>query len=188
MQQMVDKPGLPTRKPPRPFGVTLAIVLSVVLYTVLPLLQVLLLLSIRSRFSGAAVPGMSGDGALAAGANFVGLDDAGLVLQVVFGLMLLVLALLAWRGQPRAGRWLFIGAVVGLAAWSGGAALLNILRPADVSAGLDSGRDVERGLLLVRTAFSVLVALYVVWYLNRAPARAFYRGYYLPAPEETTHS
>ncbi len=171
-------------KPPRPFGVTLAIALSIILYTVLPLLQVLLVLGIRSRFAAAPVPGTSGDGAFAAGANFVGLDDAGLLLQVVFGVMLFVLAILAWRGRPRAARWLFIGAVVGLAAWTGGAALVNVLRPVEISAGLDSGRDLERGLLMARTAFSLLVALYVVWYLNRAPARAFYRGYYLPAPED----
>jgi hypothetical protein len=29
---------------------------------------------------------------------------------------------------------------------------------------------------------SALVSFYVVWYLNRGPARAFYRGYYLPDP------
>ena len=31
----------------------------------------------------------------------------------------------------------------------------------------------------------LFVLVYVVWYMNRGPARAFYRGYYLTDPAET---
>jgi hypothetical protein len=40
---------------------------------------------------------------------------------------------------------------------------------------------------VLRDSYFVLgggVMLYTLWYMNRGPARAFYRGYYLPAPPD----
>ncbi|MDZ4768704.1 MAG: hypothetical protein SGJ24_06215 [Chloroflexota bacterium] len=170
------------RTPPRTFGLSLAILVSVILFTVLPLLQVLLVVAIRSRLA-AVVPGGSDDGAIAVGANFVGLTDSSLLLQIALGVGFAIIALLAWRGRPRGIRWVMIAAVLGITGTSALLALINLAAPAEVSVGIDSGRDLERGLLVARTSLSALVALYVLWYMNRAPARAFYRGYYLPAPD-----
>jgi hypothetical protein len=46
-----------------------------------------------------------------------------------------------------------------------------------------SGGSLDKLAILLRPTlfiFYVVLPLYVVWYLNRAPSRAFYRGYYLP--------
>jgi hypothetical protein len=40
-----------------------------------------------------------------------------------------------------------------------------------------------RSLLASRALLTLLVPLYVLWYMNRAPARAFYRGCYLAEPD-----
>ena len=50
----------------------------------------------------------------------------------------------------------------------------------------DSSLDLGRTLAAAQVPLFVLVPLYVLWYLNRAPARAFYRGYYLPDPADKT--
>jgi hypothetical protein len=47
-------------------------------------------------------------------------------------------------------------------------------------AGLTSGDAFFSALDTGRIVIGVLVFLYVYWYMNRAPARAYYRGYYLP--------
>lgn len=168
-------------KPPRTLGLSLAIVAAVLLFTVLPLLHAGLLLAFRLRIARVTVPGS--DVPFAVGGNFDGLTDSALGLQVALGVTFMIIAIFAWVGRPRAIRWVMMAAVLGLTLVSAGIALGSVLVPQTVNSGLDSAAAVGRGAALVRLGVSVLLALYVLWYMNRGPARAFYRGHYLPAPE-----
>lgn len=173
-------------KPPRTLGISLAILASVMLFTILPLLQVAILLALRARLGemSLALPNGGESGApFAVGSEYEGIADASLWIQVVFGVVFLGIAALAWRGRPARIRFALVGAVILLTAFTIVTSAAPLMTSPDPSAGLDSGAALRDVLLSGRLIMSVLVAFYVVWYLNRAPARAFYRGYYLAAPE-----
>jgi hypothetical protein len=56
---------------------------------------------------------------------------------------------------------------------------VGVTRPGPtLDQGIDSAQSLSNTVLTGRIVGSILVALYVIWYANRAPARAFYRGYY----------
>jgi hypothetical protein len=76
-----------------------------------------------------------------------------------------------------------IAAVLLLTGLTAAIGLINVFMPDSIAVGLDSGRALAQQLQVTRIAFSTLIALYVLWYMNRAPARAFYRGAYLPEPD-----
>src|SRR6185436_16147876 len=85
--------------PPRPFGVTLAIIASLILFTIFPLLQVGMLLSVRLHFSNIS---FQDDGLqpFAMGADFLGIPDSKIFLQAIIALIFLIIAFFAWRGRP----------------------------------------------------------------------------------------
>lgn len=176
-----------SKKPPRTLGLSIAILASLMLFTILPLLQVSLIYAVQYRFSSINLPD-PGDSSqssapIATGGTFSGANDAILSLQIVLGMAYLPLAVMAWRGRPRSIRIVIIGTVIVLMVVTAVFAVATLTAPQSPQFGMDSGRDVERSLLISRTVFSALIALYVVWYMNRGPARAFYRGYYLPESE-----
>jgi hypothetical protein len=168
------------QKPGRPLGVSIAIVASVMLFSVFPLLDGLLLLVFRWRLRDFRMEDSALGQPMLMGSNFTGLTDDVLLVHVVLALVFLVIAVLAWRGRPASIRYVMIAAVLLIMAYTAVSSLLPVLQPVDFQSGFDSGRDVLRGLILSRLGASALISLYVLWYLNRAPARAFYRGYYLP--------
>lgn len=178
---------VPSEKPGRPLGVTLAILLSVFLFTVYPLVIVAGVLIIENRFEQMAerpeVSAEEGIAPVATGGDFRGgITDAQLLLQGGLALVFLVLAFFAWRGRPAFMRYVFMAAVLLLTL----VAVLPMLAPdAAAQEGLSGGslEGLFNSVYLGRVVAAVLVALYVIWYLNRGPARAFYRGYYLPEPE-----
>jgi hypothetical protein len=98
----------------------------------------------------------------------------------VNGLLFLVIALLAWRGRPPMIRFAFIAGVIYLTVVTILLTAVSQMNQPSVEQGLDSGAQFVDSLLTGRLVMSLLVALYVIWYVNRGPARAFYRGYYLP--------
>jgi len=173
-------------KPPRTFGLSIAILASVVLFSVLPMLQVLIVNVVQARFNNVDLA-MGADGEagipLIGGARIEGVSNAGLTIQIALGIAYLPLAFLAWRGRPRQIRFVIVAMVVGLTILT---LLVAILMPRiapNAVQGIDSSGDLQRQLLITRTLVSIGIALYVVWYMNRAPARAFYRGSYLTARE-----
>lgn len=175
-------------KPPRTLGLSLAILASVMLFTVFPMIQVAMILLIRYRFQNAEVniPGENSTVApVAVGSAFAGLDDTTLWVQLVFGVIFLVIAVCAWRGRPRWIRFVMLAAVVLLTLVTIALSLAPLVTNPDFAQGIDSGAAIRSVLLSGRMLLSILVALYVVWYINRGPARAYYRGYYLPVPEST---
>lgn len=169
-------------KPGRPLGLSIAIVTSVMLFSLLPLLQVGILLLLRERFR--AVEYLEGGGAV--GSYMLGIPDSRLLLQSALGLAFLVIAAAAWRGKPAKIRIVLVAAVLFLTTLTIALDLSALAQPTASHEGFDSSAALTDSLQRARIAVSVLVGLYVVWYVNRGPARAFYRGYYLVPPEETT--
>ncbi|MGQ9887930.1 MAG: hypothetical protein ACUVSX_05505 [Aggregatilineales bacterium] len=168
-------------KPGRPLGLSIAIITSVMLFSLLPLLQVGILLLLRERFG--AVEYLEGGGAV--GSYMLGISDSKLLVQFALGLAFLLIAAAAWRGRPSRIRIVLIAAVLFLTALTIVFDLSALAQPAAPDEGFDSSADLTDNLQRARVALSVLVGLYVIWYVNRGPARAFYRGYYLAPPEET---
>ncbi|MBK8026121.1 MAG: hypothetical protein IPK19_33230 [Chloroflexi bacterium] len=156
------------------------------LFTLLPLLQVSVIYLIQYRISQMSMPVDGGAGQsvpFAVGGSSEGVTDAGLIIQVVLGLAYVPLALMAWRGRPRSIRLIIMGFVVALTAITVVLMVANLTSSPSIQSGIDSGGDLARQLTIGRTVLSALIALYVVWYLNRGPARAFFRGHYLTEPE-----
>src|SRR5690606_19300873 len=96
--------------------------------------------------------------------------------QAILAITILILCILAWRGRPRWVRsallWmvLIIDAiyVLGMIAW--------FTRPPDFSQGITSADNLAAPLQGGYFVLLVLTTSYLVWYLNREPARAFFRG------------
>ena len=173
-------------KPPRTLGISLAILLSVFLFTVLPLLQLAVLLIIQYRVQSIQIGrtlDVSGD-PIAVGGSFGGLSNELLIIQVILGLIFLVIAVFAWRGRPESVRYLMIIGVSLLTVLYVWDLIASLLTPPTPSMGLDSGAEITRALLCAHLFANLLVPLYVIWYLNRAPARAFFHGAYLDDPRE----
>ncbi len=170
-------------KPGRPLGLSIAIIASTMLFSLLPLAQALFYLSFKIRFQN--IEFLEGGGAV--GGSIEGISDLHLALQFVIGIGFLVLAFFAWRGKPAFMRLLFVGAVLVLAAATIISTLLSFRSPVTVEQLFDPVAALSDTLVRARLIFTLLITLYVVWYVNRGPARAFYRGYYLNEPEEGEH-
>jgi hypothetical protein len=176
-------------KPGRPFGLSLAIIASVMLFTLIPLMQVSMVLLVQYRLQSTTLSIGSDSGEvqpIAVGGDFTGVSDSALFVQTLLGLAFLMIAVFAWRGRPSFIRSVFVAAVGGLTLLTLVASALPLLAQPDLQSGFDSGAGISHSLLSTRIVFSLLVPLYVVWYSNRAPARAFFLGYDLA--ESTTEA
>lgn len=169
----MDKPG-------RPLGLSLAIVLSILIFALLPLLQAGFVLLLRQQFANIEFLEEGG----AYGGSIDGISDARLIFSSVSGLLFLVIGVMAWRGKPQIIRYVFVAAVIVITAASIGVSLLTLNASATIEQGIDSSGQLGDTLLIFQMAVSVLIAAYVIWYTNRGPARAFYRGYYLQSSPE----
>ncbi len=163
------------QRPGRPLGLSLAIIISLMLFSVLPIAQVIIFLALRQRFQNMEF--LEGGGAIGGDMQF---SDSALIWQVIGGAIFLVIAVLAWRGKPTSIRYVLIIAVLILTAITIGITLVSLNSAPDIQFGVDSAQSLQDSLLRGRLIVTALVSLYVVWYVNRGPARAFYRGYYLP--------
>jgi len=169
-----------TQKPGRPLGVSLAVLLSIVWYSMLPLLVIAWVLLVERRVS--QIGGETG--AAFSGGNFRGgITNADLILQCVVALAFLVVAVLTWRGRPKSIRWVMMAAVLLMGGYT---ALVRFVSLLSNRSNLEGGSldAVFNAAANSYVLIGLLIPLYVIWYLNRAPARAFYRGYYLTRPAE----
>jgi len=174
-------------KPPRTVGVSLAILASVMLFTILPLLQIAAPLLIQYRLSRVDIPssdGLSTVQPIAVGGELEGVSGGETLMQVVLSGLFLVIAIGAWLGRPRWIRGVMIGAVLILLFVTVVTSITTLNTPSDINSGLDSSQSLTSTLVYSRLALSALVTLYVLWYMNRGPARAFYRGHYLQRSEQ----
>jgi hypothetical protein len=171
-------------KPGRPFGVSLAIIASACLFSILPLLQVGLVLMVRQHFLNMDFQ-ESGMEVIAMGGDLLGVPESSLILQTFLSFLFMFIAVFAWRGKPESMRFILVGAVFSLTVIK----LISVVAPLFAQQTIQLGANSLDGIMqsLARGQFvlELLVFLYVVWYMNRGPARAFYRGYYLPEPMET---
>ena len=169
------------QRPPRPFGVTLAIIASLILFTIFPLIEVGMLLSVRLHFSNISFQD-DGPQPFAMGADFLGIPDSKIFLQAIIALIFLIIAFFAWRGRPPFMRYVLMLTCAGSTLYNILSVIVGQFSQQNLAAGLSSLDSVLNSLSLGEFVISLLVTFYVVWYLNRGPARAFYRGYYLPMP------
>lgn len=171
------------QRPPRPLGVSLAIVTSVFLFTLLPISQVILIVVVRQHFMNLSFP--SGLQPTAVGGDFLGVPASSLFLQTVLALVFLIVAVAAWRGRRPAMRFVMVLTVIALTAIKLISLITQSAAPQSLENGISSGNGLFNALSAGQFVTELIVMLYVVWYMNRGPARAFYRGYYLPTPTES---
>jgi hypothetical protein len=168
-------------RPGRPFGVSLAIIASTFLFTLLPLLQVAAVLLVQRHFLNMQFEEYGLD-PVAMGGDFLGVPQSSVFIQTVLSLIFLMIAVQAWRGRPEAIRFIIVAAVFGLTAIKFISLIAQALSQPDPQAGFSSLDSVIQSLGVGQLVIETLVVLYVAWYMNRGPARAFYRGYYLSDP------
>lgn len=171
------------RKPGRPLGVTLAIAASLFSFCLLPLLQAAMILAVRQHFADLNLPA-SEPQPFAVGADFLGISESALLIQTVLAFLFLGVALFAWRGRPANVRHVFVGTVIIYTAIKLLTLIPQMLTQQSLETGFSSGDALMTTLSQGQFALDLIVMLYVIWYMNRGPARAFYRGYYLPSPSE----
>lgn len=171
-------------RPPRTFGLSIAILTSAVLFGVLPLMLVGLFLTVQMRFGD--VYSEAGGQPLAVGADIIGIPTERIILQVILAAGFLVIAGIAWRGRPAVIRWVLVAAVLGLTALELVLAIIPS-SPAPLSeVGYSSLDSIAATLMRWQVAVKLLVSLYIVWYFNRRPARDFFRGMAAPTgPDES---
>ncbi|MBZ0307642.1 MAG: hypothetical protein K8I82_16360 [Anaerolineae bacterium] len=172
-------------KPGRPLGVTLAIVMSVVWFSVLPFMQIGLILLVQQRFQHLDFAS-TGVEPIAVGGDFLGVPAVTLVIQAILGSLFFGLSIFAWRGRPAWMRLALPLAVVSLTLIILAFTVQQTGVEPDLQAGISSAAGLSGTLLEGQFFGGLLLTVYVGWYLNRGPARAFYRGYYLSRPTAQT--
>jgi hypothetical protein len=147
----------------RPLGLSIAILAAAGLYGFLPLIPAMLVLLAIIR--GYALK----DPAILSGTDF---NDPMTWINTVLSLATLVACVLAWRGRPVGSRRFLLVLV-----WLGTVLRLIVtVQSLTVSQGYPSNiNEFFRPIALCQTPFLLIVPLYITWYLNRAPARAFYQ-------------
>ena len=175
------------QRPPRPFGVTLAILASLILFTVFPLIQVGMLALVQLHFSRVQFEEAELQPVFM-GADILGVPEWRIILQAVIAIVFLVIAFFAWRGRPAVMRYVLIASCILLTLYSVVSAVIVQAGQYNQELGASSIDSVLVSVALGQFGLGILVTLYVIWYLNRGPARAFYRGYYLPMPEGSTEA
>ena len=175
-------------KPPRTLGIALAIMLSTLFYTVLPLVFVGFTYSLKHRMQSSGIMIGSGDVEIPGGSvGFMSITNVELGLWAGFALIFMFIAILAWRGGHTRIRYLFVATVVLVPLAYG--ALWGYRGYTDAKYLAESGAILPGaglpGICSSVVSLPILLTLYTVWYMNRGPARAFYRGHYLSREDNT---
>lgn len=144
--------------PPRPLGLTIAILGTAFGYGVLPLSPFLLVVWASFTQRGIGTELFGGPPSWA---------------QIAFSGAILITAVLAWLGRPRWSRWALL-ALVWLQTIVLVLRLVITITTPPAFFGV-SGNMSGNGLWFCQAPLLVIIPLYVTWYLNRAPARAFYQ-------------
>lgn len=185
---MTETPSV-TERPGRPLGLSLAILACVCLFSLFPLGELGLKLIIQERFSRfeeIMIPSFDEEepfvGAIASGGSVTLVTETELWLQAGLGVAFLIVCIFAWRGRPPWVRYVLFVMVLGLTLLSAAITLSQLLSPPALEDGITSADGFFQQARCGQLVLTILIPLYMIWYMNRAPARAFYRGYYLPTP------
>jgi len=174
------------QRPPRPLGLAMAIIASTLLFALLPFMQLSMaaIVDLRLQQQPLVIPDGQGGTTemLAAGTAFSDVEPTQLVIQALLAAGFVGVAVAAWTVRRPIVRRIFTAVVIGYSALTVITAVFPLFVPVDLTQGLDSGDAVRRPLIITQTVITLLVLLYVIWYINRAPSRAFYRGCYLAHP------
>jgi hypothetical protein len=169
-----------TQKPPRTFGLSLAIILSIIYFTVLPLIYNSYSVLANWRFMQIANSCLPTEDPTCP--YFSGIEGFEInYWQVLLGVIFFVIAVFAWRGRPPSIRFIFMFAIIGVTIFNL-VGTFTMPPPDPTTEGFDSSQGLTQVLSNLQLFSNFLVVLYVLWYTNRGPARAFYRGYYLSEP------
>lgn len=170
-------------RPGRPFGLSLAIFAIMILFSIIPLMRIALDFVIIQHFNNFDWSFDADDerfDPIFSGADIQTVDVGSTVMILALSLSFLVVCVLAWRGRPAWIRYVLFFGVGALNLVNIAALLMTFLAPPDPLAGFTSADSLVRSSQMVYIGLNLLTSLYLIWYMNRAPARAFYRGYYLP--------
>jgi hypothetical protein len=157
-----------TPKPRRPFGVTLALVGGVFVFSLIPTLMIFVLAYLANYVQNDVEGGISG-------IEFTGGNFQPLLVPLVMALIYFGLAAWAWRGKPPVVRFVFplVTALYCIVTW----ALLTIPQRTGPEV-YDSASDMAQTASTVYIFVMIGATTYIAWFMNRWSARAFYRGYY----------
>ncbi len=167
-------------KPGRPFGLSLAIVTVALIFAVIPLLRIGLeiwLLNHFQSFSWTVDTDEEMIDPIMTGINF-DFDYVSVGAQAVFASLVLILCVLAWRGRPRWVRSALLWTVLIIDAIYILSMIVSLTAPRDLSEGISSADDLAGPLQGGYFVLLILTTTYLIWYINREPARAFFRGAY----------
>jgi hypothetical protein len=154
-------PVQPSARVRRPLGLSLAILLTAVLYGLMPLFEIYFLKRLDATANEAYILG--------------GVDISTWTwVQGGIGVFVLIVCGLAWWGRPSQIRFLLVGVLLLMT-------VINLYRIGEawtsrvdpIYGGL--AQSAMRNLLRCQFPAMLLAPPYVIWYINRAPARAFYR-------------
>lgn len=143
----------------RPLGLMIAIAATAVGYGLLPMFPLLLMLWTRATQR-------------LAGIDFIG-GSVGW-LGVGLGVVTLIASVAAWVGRPRGVRLFLIGMVWIQVIFTVARLIASLSSPPTLTEVGGTFAPTATGLIC-QAPLLTLVPLYVTWYLNRAPARQFYR-------------
>lgn len=138
----------------KPLGLSIALVLSALLYGLMPLAEAIFFLVLRMRTHRELEP------------------RAWLLL--VSGIIFLILMIPAWLGRPPKIRPVLSMAVVGFSVLRLVFVIIELSNRPENGPIQDSGTAPSNASNLSLLLIYVLVPLYIVWYLNRHPSRAYY--------------
>jgi hypothetical protein len=145
----------------RPLGVTLAVLATAVWFSIFPLIKLYFLI----RLGNALDENAWGGGVEITIWNW---------LETALALVILVLCVLAWIGRPS---WIRIAMVVAImipTLTTLYQIIHALLTPTDPILG-GQPEEAWHRVLGCQVPGLLVVPVYVAWYLNRAPARAFFR-------------
>ncbi len=143
----------------RPPGLLIAILTTGLIYGIAPILPFVLQLLFNTR----------GDTSVSADMpNLIGW------LNIIVAVVTLGACVLAWRGRPRWSRLALIG-IVWVASVVQFLAVLSPSANPSSDVGSSSLDGYMASVAVCQFVLFLLVPVYLTWYLNRPPARAFYR-------------
>ncbi|MAU11002.1 MAG: hypothetical protein CL607_14365 [Anaerolineaceae bacterium] len=158
-------------KPHRPFGVSLAILLSLMIFVLIPMVLVVFFVASNDVFYRIESQAM-------AGVDINGMDPQSFIVASIVAAVVLVLGLAAWRVRSEWIRRFYSASVLIAGILATAALVLSVQTGSDLQNGIDSMTQAARDNVAIFVIVIVAVTAFIVWMMQRWSAKAFYRGHY----------